>query len=114
MIKSFNAASKPSGTDVTSHVDLRCVSIVLQFQCLMCALLLIRFYGQDIRASAILNGDVEPPPEAYDLYTILQDYTEKYTTDWQNKNMKGSSKVTVCVLLPHVGQTYMKPSKFYL
>lgn len=53
-----------------------------------------KFYGQDIRASAILNGDVEPPPEAYDLYTILQDYTEKYTTDWQNKNMKGSSKMS--------------------
>ncbi|KAL0170212.1 hypothetical protein M9458_034808, partial [Cirrhinus mrigala] len=50
------------------------------------------FYGQDIRASAILNGDVEPPPEAYDLYTILQDYTEKYTTDWQNKYMHASNK----------------------
>ncbi|XP_067311331.1 SH3 domain-containing YSC84-like protein 1 [Pseudorasbora parva] len=53
-----------------------------------------KFYGQDIRASAILNGDVEPPPEAYDLYTILQDYTEKYTTDWQNKHMPASSKVS--------------------
>ncbi len=69
----------------------------------MCGLLLIRFYGQDIRASAILNGDVEPPPEAYNLYTILQDYTEKYTSDWQNKHMQASRKV--CVLLPHVGQT---------
>lgn len=65
----------------------------------MCALLSNRFYGQDIRASAILNGDVEPPPEAYDLYTILQDYTEKYTTDWQNKHMQASSKVTFCILL---------------
>uniref|UniRef100_A0A672RCS6 SH3 and SYLF domain containing 1 n=1 Tax=Sinocyclocheilus grahami TaxID=75366 RepID=A0A672RCS6_SINGR len=45
------------------------------FQYFMCALHLIRFYGQDIHASAILN--VEPPPEAYDLYTILQDYTCK-------------------------------------
>ncbi|KAG1972562.1 RING/FYVE/PHD-type zinc finger family protein [Pimephales promelas] len=53
-----------------------------------------KFYGQDIRASAILNGDVEPPPEAYDLYTILQDYTEKYTTDWQNKHMPASSKMS--------------------
>ncbi|XP_016400209.1 SH3 domain-containing YSC84-like protein 1 [Sinocyclocheilus rhinocerous] len=53
-----------------------------------------KFYGQDIRASAILNGDVEPPPEAYDLYTILQDYTEKYTTDWQNKHMQASSKMS--------------------
>ncbi|XP_042630581.1 SH3 domain-containing YSC84-like protein 1 isoform X1 [Cyprinus carpio] len=53
-----------------------------------------KFYGQDIRASSILNGDVEPPPEAYDLYTILQDYTEKYTTDWQNKHMQASSKMS--------------------
>lgn len=64
----------------------------------MCSLLLNRFYGQDIRASAILNGDVEPPPEAFDLYTILQDYTEKYTTEWQNKHMQASSKVTLCAL----------------
>uniref|UniRef100_A0A8C1WFE8 SH3 and SYLF domain containing 1 n=1 Tax=Cyprinus carpio TaxID=7962 RepID=A0A8C1WFE8_CYPCA len=73
----------------------------------------LQFYGQDIHASAIFNGDVEPPPKAYDLYTILQDYTEKYTTDWQNKHMQASSKVTVYVLLPHVGQTYIKPSNFY-
>lgn len=53
-----------------------------------------KFYGQDIRASAILNGDVEPPSEAYNLYTILQEYTEKYTTDWQNKHMHSSSKVS--------------------
>ncbi len=44
-----------------------------------------------------------PLPEAYNLYTILQDYTEKYTSDWQNKHMQASRKV--CVLLPHVGQT---------
>ncbi|XP_052002096.1 SH3 domain-containing YSC84-like protein 1 [Xyrauchen texanus] len=49
-----------------------------------------KFYGQDIRASAILNGDVEPPPEAHDLYTILEDYTDKYTNEWQNKNMRTS------------------------
>ncbi|KAK7153128.1 hypothetical protein R3I93_011128 [Phoxinus phoxinus] len=53
-----------------------------------------KFYGQDIRASAILNGDVEPPPEAFDLYTILQDYAEKYTTEWQNKHMQASSKMS--------------------
>lgn len=53
-----------------------------------------KFYGQEIRASAILNGDVEPPPEAFDLYTILQDYTEKYTTEWQNKHMQASSKMS--------------------
>lgn len=46
-----------------------------------------RFYMREIRASAILNGDVEPPPECYDLYHILDVYTEAYTTDWTNKNM---------------------------
>ncbi|XP_053366147.1 SH3 domain-containing YSC84-like protein 1 [Clarias gariepinus] len=54
-----------------------------------------KFYGQEIRASAILNGDVEPPPEAYDLYAILEDYTEKYTTDWQNKYMNPNKKSIV-------------------
>ncbi|MCI4382769.1 hypothetical protein PGIGA_G00018560 [Pangasianodon gigas] len=51
-----------------------------------------KFYSQDIRASAILNGDVEPPPEAYDLYAILEDYTEKYTSDWQSKYMNPNRK----------------------
>ncbi|XP_043118411.1 SH3 domain-containing YSC84-like protein 1 [Puntigrus tetrazona] len=59
-----------------------------------------KFYGQDIRASAILNGDVEPPPEAFDLYNILQDYTEKYTTDWQNKHMQASSKMSSAPVRP--------------
>uniref|UniRef100_A0A3Q2CP89 SH3 and SYLF domain containing 1 n=1 Tax=Cyprinodon variegatus TaxID=28743 RepID=A0A3Q2CP89_CYPVA len=46
------------------------------------------FYQQDIRASRILNGDVEPPTEFHDLYHILDVYTEAYTTDWTNKNMR--------------------------
>nr|XP_020447566.1 SH3 domain-containing YSC84-like protein 1 isoform X1 [Monopterus albus]XP_020447567.1 SH3 domain-containing YSC84-like protein 1 isoform X2 [Monopterus albus]XP_020447568.1 SH3 domain-containing YSC84-like protein 1 isoform X3 [Monopterus albus] len=50
-----------------------------------------KFYSQDIRASAILNGDVEPPPECYDLYHILDEYSEAYTTDWTNKNMRTKS-----------------------
>ncbi|XP_060790072.1 SH3 domain-containing YSC84-like protein 1 isoform X2 [Neoarius graeffei] len=54
-----------------------------------------KFYSQDIRASSILNGDVEPPPEAYDLYAILEDYTEKYTTDWQSKYMNPNKKSVV-------------------
>jgi len=49
---------------------------------------LCRFYSRDIRASAILNGDVEPPSECYDLYHILEVYTEAYTTDWTSKNMR--------------------------
>uniref|UniRef100_A0A096M521 SH3 domain-containing YSC84-like protein 1 n=1 Tax=Poecilia formosa TaxID=48698 RepID=A0A096M521_POEFO len=46
-----------------------------------------KFYCQDIRASRILNGDVEPPTEFYDLYHILDVYTEAYTTDWTSKNL---------------------------
>ncbi|KAF3856966.1 hypothetical protein F7725_008825, partial [Dissostichus mawsoni] len=47
-----------------------------------------KFYGREIRASAILNGDVEPPPECYDLYHILDEYTDAYTADWTSKNMR--------------------------
>ncbi|XP_028324850.1 SH3 domain-containing YSC84-like protein 1 [Gouania willdenowi] len=45
-----------------------------------------KFYEREIRASAILNGDVEPPPDCYDLYHILDGYTEAYAADWSNKN----------------------------
>uniref|UniRef100_A0A8C6WFL2 SH3 domain-containing YSC84-like protein 1 n=1 Tax=Neogobius melanostomus TaxID=47308 RepID=A0A8C6WFL2_9GOBI len=45
-----------------------------------------KFYGRDIRASAILNGDVDPPPECCDLYNILDAYTEAYAADWNTKN----------------------------
>lgn len=37
-----------------------------------------RFYGLDIRASAILFGDLPPPAHAEDLYKILNSFTEKY------------------------------------
>ncbi|XP_044043546.1 SH3 domain-containing YSC84-like protein 1 isoform X2 [Siniperca chuatsi] len=47
-----------------------------------------KFYSQDIRASAILNGDVEPPSACYDLYHILETYTEAYTADWTSKNLR--------------------------
>ncbi|XP_068165511.1 SH3 domain-containing YSC84-like protein 1 isoform X2 [Antennarius striatus] len=45
-----------------------------------------KFYSQEIRASAILNGDVDPPAECYDLYHILDAYTEAYMEDWARKN----------------------------
>uniref|UniRef100_A0A3B4CJP3 SH3 domain-containing YSC84-like protein 1 n=1 Tax=Pygocentrus nattereri TaxID=42514 RepID=A0A3B4CJP3_PYGNA len=51
-----------------------------------------KFYSQDIRASSILNGDVEPPPEAHDLYAILEDYTEKYTSEWQSKHLRATPR----------------------
>ncbi|KAJ4921994.1 hypothetical protein JOQ06_002027 [Pogonophryne albipinna] len=50
-----------------------------------------KFYGREIRASAILNGDVEPPPECSDLYHILDEYTDAYTADWTSKNMRPKS-----------------------
>lgn len=50
--------------------------------------LIRRFYSRDVRASGILNGDVEPPHECSDLYRILEEYTEAYTADWTSKNMR--------------------------
>ncbi|XP_036946735.1 SH3 domain-containing YSC84-like protein 1 isoform X1 [Acanthopagrus latus] len=50
-----------------------------------------KFYSQDIRASAILNGEVEPPSECSDLYHILEAYTEAYEADWCSKNMRSKS-----------------------
>uniref|UniRef100_UPI0037E8EDFE SH3 domain-containing YSC84-like protein 1 n=1 Tax=Semicossyphus pulcher TaxID=241346 RepID=UPI0037E8EDFE len=52
-----------------------------------------KFYSQDIRASAILNGDVEPPSECFDLYHILEAYTEAYTADWTSKHMVQKSSL---------------------
>ncbi|KAF7651548.1 hypothetical protein LDENG_00109270 [Lucifuga dentata] len=51
-----------------------------------------KFYSQDIRASAILNGDVEPPAACYDLYHILDAYTEAYTADWTSKHLRAQVK----------------------
>ncbi|KAM3857274.1 LOW QUALITY PROTEIN: SH3 domain-containing YSC84-like protein 1 [Diretmus argenteus] len=47
-----------------------------------------KFYSQDIRASAILNGDVEPPAACSDLYYILDAYAEAYTSDWTSKHLR--------------------------
>ncbi|XP_061780171.1 SH3 domain-containing YSC84-like protein 1 isoform X2 [Nerophis lumbriciformis] len=45
-----------------------------------------KFYARSVRASGILNGDVEPPQECYDLYHILDSYTDAYVDDWTSKN----------------------------
>ncbi|XP_061571994.1 SH3 domain-containing YSC84-like protein 1 isoform X2 [Cololabis saira] len=50
-----------------------------------------KFYSQDIRASAILNGDVEPPAECQDLYNVLDAYTEAYTSDWTARHMQAKT-----------------------
>ncbi|CAL9698500.1 unnamed protein product [Knipowitschia caucasica] len=52
-----------------------------------------KFYARDIRASAILNGDVEPPPDCYNLYHILDVYTEAYANDWSAKNPSVKSAI---------------------
>lgn len=46
-----------------------------------------KFYSREIRASAILNGDVDPPSECFDLYHVLDSYTEAYCADWTSKNL---------------------------
>lgn len=51
-----------------------------------------KFYFQDIRPMEILNGEVEPPAAAHELYSILDDYTAKYTSDWQRKYQRQSAK----------------------
>lgn len=40
-----------------------------------------RFYGQAIRASAILFGDISPPLQAQDLYDILESFTLQYEVE---------------------------------
>uniref|UniRef100_A0A8C5U920 SH3 domain-containing YSC84-like protein 1 n=1 Tax=Malurus cyaneus samueli TaxID=2593467 RepID=A0A8C5U920_9PASS len=45
-----------------------------------------KFYGQDIRASAILLGDVPFPAQADDLYQTLASFTEVYENEEQKNN----------------------------
>uniref|UniRef100_A0A2D4GXR3 SH3 domain-containing YSC84-like protein 1 n=1 Tax=Micrurus corallinus TaxID=54390 RepID=A0A2D4GXR3_MICCO len=40
-----------------------------------------KFYGRDIRASAILFGDISPPLQAQDLYDILESFTLQYEVE---------------------------------
>ncbi|NXM28864.1 SH3Y1 protein, partial [Oxyruncus cristatus] len=64
-----------------------------------------KFYGQDIRASAILLGDVPFPPQADDLYETLASFTEVYENEEQ-KNNPGKSvreQRRVCAVLFHIG-----------
>lgn len=68
-----------------------------------CFSFLIRFYGQDIRASAILLGDVPSPPQAEDLYEILASFTEEYENEEQKNNPGKTVTVQgrVCAFLSH-------------
>uniref|UniRef100_A0A3Q2YL91 SH3 domain-containing YSC84-like protein 1 n=1 Tax=Hippocampus comes TaxID=109280 RepID=A0A3Q2YL91_HIPCM len=46
-----------------------------------------KFYSRELRASGILNGDVDPPKECDFLYDMLNAYTEGYGTDSSSKNV---------------------------
>ncbi|NWV70183.1 SH3Y1 protein, partial [Malurus elegans] len=66
-----------------------------------------KFYGQDIRASAILLGDVPFPAQADDLYQTLASFTEVYENEEQ-KNNPGKSvreQRRVCAPLFHIGSS---------
>ncbi|EOB06617.1 SH3 domain-containing YSC84-like protein 1, partial [Anas platyrhynchos] len=62
-----------------------------------------KFYGQDIRASAILLGDVPSPAQAEDLYEILASFTEEYENEEQKNNPGKTVTVQgrVCAFLSH-------------
>ncbi|NXE35581.1 SH3Y1 protein, partial [Ptilorrhoa leucosticta] len=68
-----------------------------------------KFYGQDIRASAILLGDVPFPAQANDLYETLASFTEVYENEEQ-KNNPGKSvreKRRVCALAFSVPELFL-------
>ncbi|NWT87520.1 SH3Y1 protein, partial [Lanius ludovicianus] len=68
-----------------------------------------KFYGQDIRASAILLGDVPFPAQANDLYETLASFTEVYENEEQ-KNNPGTSvreQRRVCALLFSVPELFL-------
>ncbi|KFW88903.1 SH3 domain-containing YSC84-like 1, partial [Manacus vitellinus] len=68
-----------------------------------------KFYGQDIRASAILLGDVPFPAQAHDLYETLTSFTEVYENEEQ-KNNPGKSvreQRRVCAIKALITKTYL-------
>ncbi|NXL10448.1 SH3Y1 protein, partial [Mesembrinibis cayennensis] len=74
-----------------------------------------KFYGQDIRASAILLGDVPFPAQAEDLYETLASFTEVYENEEQ-KNNPGKAvreQRRVCALLFHIGFFWIFNSGLY-
>ncbi|KAJ3583681.1 hypothetical protein NHX12_015936 [Muraenolepis orangiensis] len=78
------------GRNVEADVVLRSTAAVFTYclsRGLFAGISLEGFYSQDIRASAILNGAVEPPAACHDLYHILEAYTEAYTSEWTSKHM---------------------------
>lgn len=63
---------------------------------------LSRFYGWDIRASAILFGDIPPPIQAQDLYDVLESFTLKYETEERRSYARATKESKkVCIALLH-------------
>lgn len=87
----WSNAKTPTGSGSDSSLSLH-LSQLVGHGLHVWVFLIHRFYSRDVRASGILNGDVEPPHECSDLYHILEEYTEAYTADWTSKNMR--AKVT--------------------
>uniref|UniRef100_A0A8D0GH30 SH3 domain-containing YSC84-like protein 1 n=1 Tax=Sphenodon punctatus TaxID=8508 RepID=A0A8D0GH30_SPHPU len=60
-----------------------------------------KFYGQDIRASAILFGDLPQPSQAEDLYEVLDSFTEKYEIEEPRSNARRTAREQrkVCMYL---------------
>ncbi|CAL8288449.1 unnamed protein product [Lota lota] len=69
-----------------------------------------KFYSQVIRASAILNGDVEPPAACHDLYLVLDTYTEAYNTQWTSKHLGPKSAGPVRPKAPSRPPSYTTPA----
>ncbi|XP_048701324.1 SH3 domain-containing YSC84-like protein 1 isoform X3 [Caretta caretta] len=51
-----------------------------------------KFYGQDIRASAILFGDVPRLTQSEDLHEILDCFTEQYENEEQKNNARKAAR----------------------
>lgn len=51
-----------------------------------------RFYGQDIRASAILFGDVPRLTQSEELHEILDSFTEQYENEEQKNNARKAAR----------------------
>ncbi|XP_062894603.1 SH3 domain-containing YSC84-like protein 1 isoform X2 [Mobula hypostoma] len=59
-----------------------------------------KFYCQDIRASSILFGDVEPPDVTQELYEILNNFTEQYLKEESHGIKKKVARVQARVKGP--------------
>lgn len=56
----------------------------------------------EVRASAILFGDIPPPMQAQDLYDVLESFTRKYETEEGRSYARATKEPKkVCIALFH-------------